>query len=135
MRPRSRYRLRALRRGRLRARHPAGTCPPPTRLGACGSMGSTAQSLGLDEGPAVSAVRYVQVRSSLQSEPSAGTLDGVRFTAATSKRASGRWPRCLEVEVASQARTVEGALADLREGLERYFEESGLSVEEFIDLL
>jgi predicted RNase H-like HicB family nuclease len=40
----------------------------------------------------------------------------------------GAWyvARCLEVEVASQGRTVEEALASLKEALELYFEDAAL---------
>ena len=46
------------------------------------------------------------------------------LTAAIS--AEGAWyvARCLEVEVASQGRTVEQALANLQEALELYFEDA-----------
>ncbi|ATY84555.1 type II toxin-antitoxin system HicB family antitoxin [Kyrpidia spormannii] len=45
-----------------------------------------------------------------------------RLTAAVTKE--GKWyvARCLEVEVTSQGETLEEALANLREALELYFE-------------
>ncbi|MCL6577721.1 type II toxin-antitoxin system HicB family antitoxin [Kyrpidia sp.] len=47
-----------------------------------------------------------------------------RLTAAVTKE--GKWyvARCLEVEVTSQGETLEGALANLREALELYFEDA-----------
>ena len=47
-----------------------------------------------------------------------------RFTAAI--RQEGEWfvAQCLEVDVASQGESVEAALANLREALELYFEDS-----------
>ncbi len=48
----------------------------------------------------------------------------MRLTAAVTRE--GQWyvARCLEVEVASQGRTVEEALANLKEALELYFEDA-----------
>jgi predicted RNase H-like HicB family nuclease len=47
----------------------------------------------------------------------------MRLTAAVTQ--DGEWyvARCLEVEVASQGKTVEEALGNLREALELYFED------------
>jgi predicted RNase H-like HicB family nuclease len=45
----------------------------------------------------------------------------MRFTAAVTHEGEWHVARCLEVEVASQGRTVEDALANLREALELYF--------------
>ncbi len=54
------------------------------------------------------------------------TLAGVRFTAAITHEGEWQVARCLEVEVASQGRAVEEALANLREALELYFEDEVL---------
>jgi predicted RNase H-like HicB family nuclease len=50
----------------------------------------------------------------------------MRLTAAVTHEGDWRVARCLEVEVASQAHTVEEAIADLREALELYFEDETL---------
>ena len=55
----------------------------------------------------------------------------VRLTAAVTP--DGEWyvARCLDVEVASQGRTIDEALANLREALELYFEDqrvAGVSI-------
>jgi len=50
----------------------------------------------------------------------------VKFTAAVTHESDWQVARCLEVEVASQGRTVEEALANLREALELYFEDETL---------
>ena len=47
----------------------------------------------------------------------------MRFTAAVTHEPPWYVARCLEVEVASQGETVEGALANLKEALELYFED------------
>jgi predicted RNase H-like HicB family nuclease len=51
------------------------------------------------------------------------SVQTVRLTAAVTP--DGEWyvARCLEVEVASQGRTIDEALANLREALELYFED------------
>jgi len=46
----------------------------------------------------------------------------MRFTAAVTHEAPWYVARCLEVEVASQGRSFEEALANLKEALELYFE-------------
>ena len=48
----------------------------------------------------------------------------VRLTAAVTHDGDWYVARCLEVEVTSQGRTVEEALANLREALELYFEDN-----------
>ena len=50
----------------------------------------------------------------------------MRFTAAITHEAPWYVARCLEVDVASQGDTVEGALANLKEALEFYFEDATL---------
>ncbi|MGI8983491.1 MAG: type II toxin-antitoxin system HicB family antitoxin [Acidimicrobiales bacterium] len=50
----------------------------------------------------------------------------MRFTAAVTHEGSWQVARCLEVEVASQGRTLDEALANLREALELYFEDEAL---------
>jgi predicted RNase H-like HicB family nuclease len=47
----------------------------------------------------------------------------MRFTAAITHESPWYVARCLEVEVASQGETVEGALSNLKEALELYFED------------
>lgn len=47
----------------------------------------------------------------------------MRFTAAVIHDDAWYVARCLEVEVTSQGRTVEDALANLKEALELYFED------------
>ena len=47
----------------------------------------------------------------------------VRLTAAVTPDGDGYVARCLGVEVASQGRTIDEALANLREALELYFED------------
>lgn len=47
----------------------------------------------------------------------------MRFTAAVTREDGLHVARCLEVEVASQGRSVEEALANLKEALELYFED------------
>ena len=48
----------------------------------------------------------------------------MRLTAAITQEPPWYVARCLEIEVASQAETVEEALANLKEALELYFEDS-----------
>lgn len=48
----------------------------------------------------------------------------MRLTAAVTQDGSWYVAKCLEVEVASQGTTVEEALANLREALELYFEDT-----------
>ena len=48
----------------------------------------------------------------------------MRLTAAVTQDGSWYVAKCLEVEVASQGKTVEEALANLREALELYFEDT-----------
>lgn len=50
----------------------------------------------------------------------------MRFLAAVTKEGNWHVARCLEVEVASQGRTIEEALANLKEALELYFEGEAL---------
>lgn len=50
----------------------------------------------------------------------------MRLTAAVVKEDSWYVARCLEVEVASQGKTLDDALANLREALELYFEDESL---------
>jgi predicted RNase H-like HicB family nuclease len=50
----------------------------------------------------------------------------VRFTAAISHEPRWYVARCLEVEVTSQGKTVEEAMANLKEALELYFEDMPL---------
>lgn len=47
----------------------------------------------------------------------------MRFTAAVSREDPWYVARCLEVEVTSQGESIDGALANLREALELYFED------------
>lgn len=47
----------------------------------------------------------------------------VRFTAAVTREDSWHIARCLEVEVTSQGKTMDEALANLREALELYFDD------------
>lgn len=47
----------------------------------------------------------------------------MRLTAAVTREGNWYVARCLEVEVASQGRTLEEALANLKEALELYFED------------
>lgn len=47
----------------------------------------------------------------------------MRFRAAITHEPPWYVARCLEVEVASQGETVEGALSNLKEALELYFED------------
>jgi predicted RNase H-like HicB family nuclease len=47
----------------------------------------------------------------------------IRLTAAVTRDDGWYVARCLEVEVASQGRTIDEALANLREALELYFED------------
>ncbi|PZS28706.1 MAG: type II toxin-antitoxin system HicB family antitoxin [Pseudonocardiales bacterium] len=49
-----------------------------------------------------------------------GTL---HLTAAVTHEDNGYVARCLQVEVASQGETIEGALSNLTEALELYFED------------
>jgi predicted RNase H-like HicB family nuclease len=58
-------------------------------------------------------------------EPS-GTIGPMEFTAAITHEDAWYVARCLEVEVTSQGETVEGALANLKEALELYFEDEAL---------
>jgi predicted RNase H-like HicB family nuclease len=46
----------------------------------------------------------------------------MRFTAAVTHDLPGKWLARLEVEVASQGKSIEEALASLKEALELYFE-------------
>lgn len=55
---------------------------------------------------------------------SASSPSVTRLTAAVTREGSWYVARCLEVEVTSQGETLETALANLREALELYFEES-----------
>jgi predicted RNase H-like HicB family nuclease len=48
----------------------------------------------------------------------------ITLTAAVSREDGWYVARCLEVEVTSQGRTIEEALANLREALELYFEDT-----------
>ena len=50
----------------------------------------------------------------------------MQFTTAITHEESWYVARCLEVEVTSQGETVEGALANLKEALELYFEDEAL---------
>lgn len=50
----------------------------------------------------------------------------MRLTAIVTRDSGWYVARCVEVEVASQGRTVEEALANLREALELYFEDAPL---------
>lgn len=50
----------------------------------------------------------------------------MRFTAAVTHEEPWDVARCLEVEVTSQGESVEGALSNLREALELYFEDQPL---------
>lgn len=50
-----------------------------------------------------------------------------RFTAAVTHEGDWYVARCLEVEVTSQGATFEAALANLREALELYFEDTSLT--------
>jgi predicted RNase H-like HicB family nuclease len=52
------------------------------------------------------------------------TVRTMRLTAATTHEGPWYVARCLDVEVTSQGTTVEDALANLREALELYFEDS-----------
>lgn len=61
-------------------------------------------------------------------EPS-GTIGHMQFTAAITHEDSWYVARCLEVEVTSQGETVEGALENLKEALELYFEDEALPEE------
>lgn len=54
----------------------------------------------------------------------------MRFTAAVTKEDDWYVARCLEVEVTSQGKTMDEALANLREALELYFEDT-TSIEPF----
>jgi len=47
----------------------------------------------------------------------------MRFTVSITHEGEWRVARCLDVEVASQGRSVEEALANLREALELYFDD------------
>jgi len=47
----------------------------------------------------------------------------IRLTATVTRDGDWYVARCLDVEVASQGRTIEEALANLREALELYFED------------
>lgn len=54
----------------------------------------------------------------------------MRLTAAVTKDGEWHVARCLEVEVTSQGKTMEEALANLQEALELYFENE-LNIEPF----
>ena len=53
-------------------------------------------------------------------------MRSIQFTAAITREGDWYVARCLQVEVTSQGETVEGALANLREALELYFEDDPL---------
>lgn len=53
----------------------------------------------------------------------------MRLTAAVTQEASWYVARCLEVEVASQGKTVEDALENLTEALQLYFEDQPAPVD------
>ncbi len=53
----------------------------------------------------------------------------MRFTTAVTHEGGWYVARCLEVEVTSQGTTVEEALANLKEALELYFEDTALPEE------
>jgi predicted RNase H-like HicB family nuclease len=61
-------------------------------------------------------------------EPS-GTISPMQFTAGITPEGFWYVARCLDVEVTSQAETVEGALANLKEALEFYLEGEALPEE------
>ena len=50
----------------------------------------------------------------------------MRFTTAVTREDGWYVARCLEVEVTSQGTTVENTLANLKEALELYFEDTAL---------
>lgn len=50
----------------------------------------------------------------------------MQFTAAVTHEGDWQVARCLEVEIASQGHTVNEALANLREALRLYFEDTAL---------
>lgn len=52
------------------------------------------------------------------------TSHALHLTAAVTHEGARYVARCLQVEVTSQAETIEEALANLREALELYFEDS-----------
>ena len=58
------------------------------------------------------------------SQPMAAPTVSRPLTAALTHEGEWYVARCLEVEVASQGRTVEEALASLKEALELYFEDA-----------
>jgi len=58
----------------------------------------------------------------------------VTFTAAVSHEDGWYVARCLEVEVTSQGRTAEDAVANLREALELYFEDEPIPSPEPVDI-
>jgi predicted RNase H-like HicB family nuclease len=58
----------------------------------------------------------------------------ITFTAAVSHEDGWYVARCLEVEVTSQGRTVEEALANLREALELYFEDEPIPSPPHLDI-
>lgn len=57
-------------------------------------------------------------------QPMAAPHDSRQLTAAVTQDGGWYVARCLEVEVTSQGRTVEEALANLKEALELYFEDA-----------
>ena len=59
----------------------------------------------------------------------ASKLWGVKFTAAITREENWFVARCLEVDVASQGRTVEDAQANLQEALELLYEDQPLPTE------
>lgn len=61
-------------------------------------------------------------------EPS-GTIGHMEFTAEITHEGSRYVARCLEVEETSQGETMEGAVANLKEALEFYFEDEVLPEE------
>lgn len=79
----------------------------------------------------VSGRRRPLVPVSIRDEPVdlAGYDQEMQVTAALTRDGGWYVARCLEVEVTSQGRTVEDALANLREALELYFEDAELPTE------
>lgn len=61
------------------------------------------------------------------------TQGALHLTAAITHEGEWYVSRCLQVEVTSQGRTIEAAMANLREALELYFEDE--SVPEFSDVI
>jgi predicted RNase H-like HicB family nuclease len=71
-----------------------------------------------EEGPPV-----MVWRRSIGCETDGMTQRALHLTAAITHEGEWYVSRCLQVEVASQGRTIEEALANLREALELYFED------------